>query len=116
MYRPRDGRDGRDGEQGPPGVSAFEHAKSLGFAGSLPQWLATLKGQSGKDGLSAYEIAVREGFRGTVEEWLASLKGEKGEPGRDGKNAAASAYEFTVERDEIGRISGVIAVPIKEAA
>lgn len=71
---------GKPGEQGPPGVSgadgksAFELAQQEGFAGSMNEWLASLKGSRGEAGDSAYQIAVNNGFQGTEAEWLESLK------------------------------------------
>lgn len=82
------GINGKDGENG---LSAYELAVQNGFAGTLTEWLKSLKGADGKDGingingkngidgkdgLSAYEIAVKNGFVGSESEWLNSLKGE----------------------------------------
>lgn len=81
------GVNGKDGENG---LSAYELAVQNGFAGTLTEWLKSLKGADGingingkngvdgKDGLSAYEIALKNGFVGTESEWLDSLKGENG--------------------------------------
>ena len=84
------GINGKDGENG---LSAYELAVQNGFAGTLTEWLKSLKGTDGingangsdgkngvdgKDGLSAYEIALKNGFVGTESEWLDSLKGENG--------------------------------------
>ena len=81
------GINGKDGENG---LSAYELAVQNGFAGTLTEWLKSLKGADGingingkngidgKNGLSAYEIAVKNGFVGTESEWLDALKGENG--------------------------------------
>ena len=72
------GINGKDGENG---LSAYELAVQNGFAGTLTEWLKSLKGAdgiNGTNGLSAYEIAVKNGFVGTESEWLDSLKGENG--------------------------------------
>ena len=87
------GEDGADGKDGENGLSAYELAVQEGFAGSLAEWLTSLKGADGKDGAngidgvdgkngadgkSAYIIAVEHGFTGTETEWLESLKGADG--------------------------------------
>ena len=96
------GKDGADGKDGENGLSAYELAVQEGFAGTLAEWLISLKGSDGKDGTdgkdgangsdgvdgkdgidgkngadgkSAYIIAVEHGFTGTETEWLESLKG-----------------------------------------
>lgn len=102
------GKDGADGKDGQNGLSAYELAVQEGFAGTLAEWLVSLKGADGKDGTdgkdgvngndgtngidgkdgadgkngadgkSAYIIAVEHGFTGTETEWLESLKGADG--------------------------------------
>lgn len=90
------GGNGINGKDGENGLSAYELAVQNGFAGTLTEWLESLKGADGKDGisgtngtdgkngidgkdgLSAYEIAVKNGYVGTESEWLNSLKGENG--------------------------------------
>lgn len=57
------------------GLSAYELAQSLGFQGSLAEWLNSLKGEQG---LSAYALALQHGFVGTELQWLLSLKGADG--------------------------------------
>lgn len=82
----------QSGVNGKDGLSAYEIAKENGFAGTVSEWLKSLKGAdglSGKDGVdgenghdgrdgadgqSAYEIALSHGFIGTEQEWLESLK------------------------------------------
>jgi hypothetical protein len=78
------GQDGQPGERGPPGESikgekgdpgsdgkdgrnAFEVAVSLGYEGSVHDWMASLAGSKGE-----------KGERGEAGE---SIKGEKGDPG-----------------------------------
>lgn len=46
------GRDGRPGMDGPRGKSAYELAVAKGFAGTMEEWLAGLKGEPGTDGIS----------------------------------------------------------------
>lgn len=64
--------------KGESGESAYEIAIKNGYTGTEAEWLATLKGKS------AYEIAVQNGFEGTETDWLASLKGEQGPAGKPG--------------------------------
>ena len=98
-------QNGNNGTNGKNGLSAYELAVQEGFAGTLTEWLNSLKGADGKDGvdgkngidgangkdgingkdgadgkdgLSAYEIALKNGFVGTESEWLDSLKGKDG--------------------------------------
>lgn len=108
------GQNGTPGQMGPAGPSAYQHAQSLGFTGTLQQWLDSLRGPagaglpsggvtgqvvvktdagtawadyaggSGTEGLSAYEVAVVNGFSGTETQWLASLKGPIGPVGATG--------------------------------
>lgn len=82
----QDGEDGIDGEDGANGLSAYQLAQSVGYVGSLEDWLASLIGPGGA---SAYELAIENGFVGNVTDWLASLKGEDGEPGVNGIDAKA---------------------------
>ena len=126
-----DGKDGINGTDGADGLSAYELAIQNGYAGSVSEWLASLKGKDGKDGingrdgtngidgkdghdgvngvdgrdgkngLSAYEIAVNNGFSGSEADWLESLKGLNGFHGRDGTNGY-SAYELAVKNGFIG--------------
>ena len=95
----QNGSNGTNGKDGENGLSAYELAVQNGFAGTLTEWLNSLKGAdgkdgvdgkngidgangkdgiNGKDGLSAYEIALKNGFVGTESEWLDSLKGKDG--------------------------------------
>lgn len=48
-------------------ANLYELAVQAGFAGSLEEFIASMRGQS------AYEIAVANGYRGSEAEWLASL-------------------------------------------
>lgn len=57
---------------GAAGKSAYALAQANGYAGTLPEWLASLQGV---DGLSAYQLS---GFIGTQAQWLASLVGDDG--------------------------------------
>lgn len=99
------------GVNGKDGLSAYEIAVKNGFAGTVSEWLKSLKGadglpgndgingtngadgRDGENGLSAYELAVQSGYTGTEEEWLLSLKGRNG---IDGKTV-----EFRVYNNEL---------------
>lgn len=78
------------GPKGDTGASAYQEAVGQGYAGTLAEWLNSLKGakgdtgttgDTGKTGPSAYEIAQTNGFKGTQAEWLTSLVGAKGDTG-----------------------------------
>lgn len=71
--------------KGDSGDSAYDIAVKNGFEGTEAQWLQTLKGKT------AYEIAVENGFEGTVTEWLQSLKGDQGEQGAQGEKGEQGA-------------------------
>lgn len=49
----QDGEDGIDGEDGANGLSAYQLAQSVGYVGSLEDWLASLKGEDGVNGIDA---------------------------------------------------------------
>lgn len=122
----QNGSNGKDGEKG---LSAYELAVQNGFAGTLAEWLNSLKGADGKDGvngkdgingkdgangrngtdgkdgLSAYEIALNNGFVGTESEWLDSLKGKDGE---DGNSPEVSGFATTKYVDE--RLSEILII------
>ena len=49
------------GLKGDAGASAYELAVSNGYAGTIVQWLESLKGLKGDAGASAYEVAVANG-------------------------------------------------------
>lgn len=44
------GPQGANGAQGPQGLSAYQVAVANGFAGTQPEWLASLKGEKGDQG------------------------------------------------------------------
>ncbi len=69
------GEDTGKPSRGMDGLSAYEIAVSLGYQGTLTDWVNTLKGKEGK---SAYELAVDLGYQGTMADWIGSLKGRDG--------------------------------------
>lgn len=57
---------------------AYAQAVSLGYSGTLDEWLAALAAENIKDkngniSESAYKIAVEKGYTGSVKEWYQSL-------------------------------------------
>lgn len=101
-------KDGKDGESGKDGRNAFEVAVSLGFEGSVHDWLNSLtgpkgdkgdngaigpqgargpEGPPGRDGASG--IDGKDGAPGERgERGEPGPKGEKGDPGQDGKSVS----------------------------
>lgn len=69
------GEDTGKPSRGREGLSAYEIAVSLGYQGTLTDWVNTLKGKEGK---SAYELAVDLGYQDTIDDWISSLKGKDG--------------------------------------
>lgn len=65
--------------EGQNGLSAYEVAKSMGYTGTVEEWIISLQGAVGADGKSAFDLAKANGFSGTETEWLASLAGKDGE-------------------------------------
>lgn len=75
-----------DSLRGPAGINAYQLAAQQGYTGGLTAWLASLRGEPGVAGLSAYMSALNSGFVGTEAQWIASLKGTNGTNGVDGKD------------------------------
>jgi aromatic ring-cleaving dioxygenase len=78
------------GQVGPAGKSAYQLAVQQGYAGTLTQWLNSLKGKSN------YQLAVDNGYTGDLASWLETLKvigpqGDKGEKGDKGDTGSAAA-------------------------
>lgn len=94
------GAAGTNGTNGTNGLTAFEIAQAEGFAGTLSQWLDSLRGDqgiqgetgnAGAAGQSAYALAVALGYIGTELDWILSLKGVKGDTGDTGAAGATGA-------------------------
>lgn len=94
------GANGAAGAAGTNGLSAFQLAQAEGYAGTLSQWLDSLRGVQGIQGVtgnagaagqSAYALAVALGFVGTEQDWILSLKGVKGDTGNTGPTGPAGA-------------------------
>lgn len=113
---PKDGRDGLQGEPGLSGRSAYEIAVSLGFDGSVHEWIQSLKGEPGERGEkgdpgergekgdAGESVIGPQGERGPEgpagRDGLDGQKGEPGEPGPRGETGTdgKSAYEIAVEK------------------
>jgi hypothetical protein len=74
----RNGISGKDGANGVDGKSAYQQAIDNGFAGTIPAWLASLKGAKGDAGAPG-----------------VSIKGDTGATGPAGSNATATPLATT---------------------
>ena len=83
------------GQEGLDGDSAYEVWLSEGNAGSVQDYLDSLKGEKGDDGLSAYQIWIDAGNTGSEAEFIDFLKGEKGDDGK-------SAYQTWLDAGNTG--------------
>lgn len=83
------GSGGGGGGTATAGKSAYELAQEAGFAGSVSEWLASLKGEPGEPG--------RDGAPGE--------KGEKGEPGSVDEEQMQEAADRSVEAAIGGEVS-----------
>lgn len=83
------------GQEGLDGDSAYEVWLSDGNAGSVQDYLDSLKGEKGDDGLSAFQIWKDLGNSETEEDFITALKGEDG---ADGK----SAYQIWLDAGNTG--------------
>lgn len=72
-----DGTNGEDGADGADGKSAYELAVAGGYVGTLPAWLASLKGADGADGADGDPGS--QGIPGA--DGADGVDGEKGDPG-----------------------------------
>ena len=83
------------GQEGLDGETAYEIWLSEGNAGSVQDYLDSLKGEKGDDGLSAFQIWKDLGNSETEEDFITALKGEDG---ADGK----SAYQIWIDAGNTG--------------
>jgi hypothetical protein len=78
---PKDGTDGRN---------AFEVAVSLGYEGTVHEWLSSLQGRAGLDGKSVTPDEILP----TLKQWFEALpkpaNGKDGKDGTDGKSVTVS--------------------------
>lgn len=100
------GARGPSGDVGAPGADAYEIARSRGFAGTVDEWLSSLKGANGERGEKG------EGERGP-----------QGEPGKDGapgkgvdREALAVAIADGVEKALPGAVQKALDALIPELA
>jgi len=83
------------GQEGLDGDSAYEVWLSEGNAGSVQDYLDSLKGEKGDDGLSAFQIWKDLGNSETEEDFITALKGEDGVDGK-------SAYQIWIDAGNTG--------------
>ena len=83
------------GQEGLDGDSAYEVWLSDGNAGSVQDYLDSLKGEKGDDGLSAFQIWKDLGNSETEEDFITALKGEDGVDGK-------SAYQIWIDAGNTG--------------
>ena len=83
------------GQEGLDGDSAYEVWLSDGNAGSVQDYLDSLKGEKGDDGLSAFQIWKDLGNSETEEDFIKDLKGEDGADGE-------SAYQIWLDAGNTG--------------
>jgi len=113
--KPKDGQPGERGEKGesikgdrgemgPPGASAFDLAVKEGFAGTVQQWLVSLKGKDG------FGVQGEPGLRGKQGEL-----GRDGRPGRDGKSADDPSVIATVADAVLPKLLAGIKFEVKDS-
>jgi hypothetical protein len=86
-------KDGEKGDPGKDGRNAYEVAVSLGYTGSVYDWMESLRGkngENGKDGKDGREGKDgrdgRDGING--KDGINGVDGKNGEPGAPGKDGA----------------------------
>lgn len=72
----KDGKDGKDGKNGAEGKSAYEVALQNGFAGSVGEWLESLKGKDGKHAYVFTTAGSSTAFTATIEGYTKYTKGD----------------------------------------
>lgn len=88
------------------GLSAYKEAVRRGFAGTVEEWLASLKGKAAEIASQAEDaegntvITWADGKTTTVKR---GKEGRPGEPGKDGKDGGINIPRFYIEEGEDGR-------------
>jgi len=87
--------------------NAYEKTVSMGYTGSLEEWMAALVGETGdvsnigEIGKSAYELAVEKGFSGNESDWLSIFTGVEGIHYSEDK----TTYDMALEYGFVGTLS-----------
>ena len=94
------------GETGTDGKSAYELAVENGYAGTVTEWLASLKGAKGDKGDRGEQgIKGEKGDKGdTGEKGADGVNGKDGKDGLNGENGK-SAYELAVDNGFSGTLA-----------
>jgi hypothetical protein len=84
------GERGEIGPDGKPGLNAYEVAVSLGFEGTVHDWMKSLDGKSGEPGTSVTPEQVLPELREELQKAIAAIPipkdGKDGAPGVNGKS------------------------------
>ncbi len=90
-------------------VSAYKEAVKRGFAGTVEEWLASLKGKAAEivsqteDADGNTVITWADGKTTTVKRGKEGRPGEPGEPGKDGKDGGINIPRFYIKLGADGR-------------
>ena len=95
------------GQEGLDGDSAYEVWLSDGNAGSVQDYLDSLKGEKGDDGLSAFQIWKDLGNSETEEDFISALKGEDGEDGKSAYQIWLDAGNTGTEEEFLNSLKGI---------
>lgn len=100
------GEKGDKGDPGADGKSAYEIAVENGYAGTVTEWLASLKGAKGDKGDRGEQgIKGEKGDKGdTGEKGADGVNGKDGKDGLNGENGK-SAYELAVDNGFSGTLA-----------
>ena len=95
------------GQEGLDGDSAYEVWLSDGNAGSVQDYLDSLKGEKGDDGLSAFQIWKDLGNSETEEDFITALKGEDGTDGKSAYQIWLDAGNTGTEEEFLNSLKGI---------
>ena len=95
------------GQEGLDGDSAYEVWLSDGNAGSVQDYLDSLKGEKGDDGLSAFQIWKDLGNSETEEDFITALKGEDGADGKSAYQIWLDAGNTGTEEEFLNSLKGI---------
>ena len=95
------------GQEGLDGDSAYEVWLSDGNAGSVQDYLDSLKGEKGDDGLSAFQIWKDLGNSETEEDFIKDLKGKDGADGKSAYQIWLDAGNTGTEEEFLNSLKGI---------